>query len=326
LKLDENAMDILRYQQQHFLVTGLKKLTASICVCLLRAGHKVTLYNPASANVLAAVEQHLSDMQQYTGETVTTTSLDVITTLGSAQNCDVAIVISNEDIEEKAAYIEELDKVLNENATLVINTESIALNVLQNYTDNPGRLLGVNWVEPAHTTNFLEIITNEISQAHLVDDFCQTARELWRKDPYVLKHNQGIRAQLMCALLREAFFLVENNYVDIEDIDRACRNDAGYYMSFAGNFRYMDLMGTYMYGIVMQELNPELSKNTHIPDFCQRLIGTGSKGMATGEGFYNYEPGEAEQWDKVFRKFSYQIQQIIEKYPFSYKQKSEVLR
>lgn len=319
-------MDILRYQQQHFLVTGLKKLTASICVCLLRAGHKVTLYSPTNANVLAAVEQHLSDMQLHAGDTADIANLELITTLGSPRSYDVAIVITNEDIEEKAAFIKELDKVLNQNATLVINTESIALDVLQNYTSNPRRLLGVNWVEPAHTTSFLEIITNDISQPHLVDDFCHTARELWRKDPYVLKHNQGIRAQLMCALLREAFFLVENNYVQIEDIDRACRNDAGYYMSFAGNFRYMDLMGTYMYGIVMQELNPELSKDTHIPDFCRRLIEAGSKGMATGEGFYRYEPGEAEQWDKVFRKFSYQIQQIIEKYPFSYKQKNKVLK
>ncbi|WP_342645591.1 3-hydroxyacyl-CoA dehydrogenase NAD-binding domain-containing protein [Mucilaginibacter sp. CSA2-8R] len=324
--LHENDMDILRYQQQHFLVTGLKKLTASVGVCLLRAGHKVTLHSPTNANVMATVEQHLADMEKYTGETVDIKNLEVITTLGNTQRYDGAIVITNEDIEEKAAFIKELDKVLHESATLAINTESIALDVLQSYSDNPGRLLGVNWVEPAHTTSFLEIITNEISQTQLVDDFCQTARELWRKDPYVLKHNQGIRAQLMCALLREAFFLVENNYVTIEDIDRACRNDAGYYMSFAGNFRYMDLMGTYMYGIVMQELNPELSKDTHIPDFCKRLIDTGSKGMITGEGFYHYEPGEAQQWDTVFRKFSYQIQQIIEKYPFSYKQKSKVLR
>jgi 3-hydroxybutyryl-CoA dehydrogenase len=263
-------------------------------------------------------------MQEYTGETVSIAKLEVVSRLHNEAGYDVAIAVTNENPDEKAALIRELDGILNENATLVINTESIALSALQQYSNNPRRLLGVNWAEPAHTTCFLEVITNETSQQHLVDDFCHTARELWKKDPYVLKKDKGVRAQLMCALLREAFYLVENNYVTVEDIDRACRNDAGYYMTFAGNFRYMDLMGTYMYGIVMQDLNPELSKNSHIPAFCQRLIDVGSKGMVSGEGFYDYGPGEAEQWDAVFRKFSYQIQQIIDKYPFQYKEQTAV--
>ena len=117
-------------------------------------------------------------------------------------------------------------------------------------------------------------------------------------------------------MAREAFFLVENGYASIEDIDRACRNDPGYYLPFAGNCRYIDLMGTYAYGIVMKGLNPELSKDIEIGKFMKNIISEEDFGMENGKGFYEYEKGDSERWHEIFRKFSTQIHEIIKKYPF----------
>lgn len=125
-------------------------------------------------------------------------------------------------------------------------------------------------------------------------------------------------------MIREAFYLVENGYVSVEGIDRGCRNDAGYYMPFAGNFRYMDLMGTFIYGLVMQDLNPELSKSRHIPHFFQELIQKGNLGMDSGKGFYDYQDGEPENWDALLQQFSYQISDLISKYPFNYEETTEL--
>ena len=118
-------------------------------------------------------------------------------------------------------------------------------------------------------------------------------------------------------MVREAFYLVENGYATVQDIDRACRNDAGYYLPFAGNFRYMDLMGTYSYAEVMKKLNADLSKDNHIPGFFSDIISNGDTGMKSNKGFYNYENGDVEHWNKMFAKFSYKIHEIIAKYPFS---------
>jgi 3-hydroxybutyryl-CoA dehydrogenase len=123
-------------------------------------------------------------------------------------------------------------------------------------------------------------------------------------------------------MVREAFYLLENGYVSVEDIDRACRNDAGYYLPFAGNCRYMDLMGTYIYGVVMRDLNPELSKDRQIPAFFREIVSKERLGMETKQGFYPYQEGEVEQWEEVFRKFSYQIRQIIAKYPFGQREEA----
>lgn len=39
-----------------------------------------------------------------------------------------------------------------------------------------------------------------------------------------------------------------------------------------------------------------------------------ARGMENKKGFYNYEPGETEAWEAAFRKFSYQVHEIISKY------------
>ena len=121
-------------------------------------------------------------------------------------------------------------------------------------------------------------------------------------------------------MVREAFYLVENGYASVEDVDRACRNDAGYYLPFAGNCRYMDLMGTYAYGMVMKYLNPDLSKDRHLPDFFMNIINEGGLGLENGKGFYQYTKEEINLWRDIVSTFSYQIEKIINKYPFNYKE------
>lgn len=311
-------MDSLKYTHHRILLKGTTKLTASIAVCLLRAKQQVTVFDDSPSPVMERIGQHVRDVAERLGEQIDTQNLSYIKSFDDAKIYTIAIVISNENADEKLAAIKELEEHLPPDALIAITSESIALSCLQKFAKCPARIIGVNWAEPAHTTYFMEIITNQNTDPQLAEDFCYLAKHQWQKDPYVLKSDFGIRSKMMSALVREASYLVENNYVTVEDIDRACRNDAGYYLPFAGNLRYMDLMGTYMYGIVMQDLNPELSKNTQIPLFCQQLIDGGGKGMSNRKGFYDYEEGEVEQWEQTFRTFSYQIQQIIYKYPFKY--------
>ncbi|MEO5646900.1 MAG: 3-hydroxyacyl-CoA dehydrogenase family protein [Chitinophagaceae bacterium] len=143
------------------------------------------------------------------------------------------------------------------------------------------------------------------------------ARLNLEKDPYVVV-NFSIRAKLMTAMIREAGYLIQNGYATLEDIDRACRNDAGYYLPFAGNFRYMDLMGTSAYGMVMKDLNPELAKDIDIPVCFKEVIESAELGMQDKKGFYNYNEGDLEKWEAFFQKFSYEVQNIMHRYPFNY--------
>ncbi|SEJ58690.1 3-hydroxybutyryl-CoA dehydrogenase [Dyadobacter sp. SG02] len=230
---------------------------------------------------------------------------------------NLVILVTAEDQGIKQAWIKRIEEKVPAGTLIAVNTESIGLDILQENALHPGRIIGLNWTEPADQTYFLEMIANETTNASEVTHLEEIARTAWNKDPYVIRGNAGIRMRLLGALIREAFFLVQNGYANAEDIDRACRNDAGYYLPFAGNLRYMDLMGTYAYGMVMKDLNRELATDTMLPGFFTDMVGRGDWGMDELEGFYRYKPGEASRWRELLGKFSQEIHELIGQYNHS---------
>ncbi len=312
------------YQQHPILVVGSCKLTSSIVVCLLQAGHRITLYSDDCQAVKARVEIHRAAIDQLALPHAAWTDCQELNQLEGHLEHSLVIAVTPENVARKETLIRQLEAILSPDALIAINTESIPLGTLQQQASQPERIIGLNWTEPAHTTLFLEIVTTRQNSAHLADALYETARSDWQKDPYVVRNGCGIRTRMLSAMLREAFYLIENGYVSIEGIDRGCRNDAGYYMPFAGNFRYMDLMGTFIYGLVMQDLNPELSKSRQVPHFFQELIQQGSLGMDSGKGFFDYLPGEPAHWDAQLQQFSYQIAELMSKYPFNGQETEEL--
>lgn len=298
------------------LVVGDNRLVYSISVCLLRGGHAVTVVTTDKKNTLRHINIHIQDLKRAGYKINDAATLKTVDTIEDAGQPNLIIAVTSEDVQDKKACIRDLEKAVPSSAVIAINTESISLETLQEGSSCPERIIGLNWVEPAHTTFFLELITNSEAGRPGIDRIYKLAKKHWHKDPYIISGNYGIRSRMFAAMAREAFYLVQHGYASIEDIDRACRNDAGYYLPFAGNCRYMDLMGSYAYGMVMKELNPDLSRSREIPEFFDEITRKGSKGMENGAGFYSYRHGEPERWDILFREFSYRIARIIEKYPF----------
>jgi 3-hydroxybutyryl-CoA dehydrogenase len=299
-------------------VIGNGKLASSVTVCLLLAGHAVTLMTDDKEGAVDRINTHFADLSGFNERILTPDLLEIEGFPdGKAAGHPIGIAITGEDLVEKRDRIRQLEEILPPGSVVAINTESIPLSLLQESCRHPDRLIGLNWVEPAHTTFFLELIVNASTHKKAADNLYQLAKAHWNKDPYLIFNDVSIRAKMLCGMIREAFYLVQNGYASIEDIDRACRNDAGYYLPFAGNFRYMDLMGTYAYGLVMKDLNRELSKETHIPRFFEEIIEQGGLGMENNKGFYKYKEGDAERWNKIFSMFSYQIKDIMEKNPFN---------
>ena len=206
--------------------------------------------------------------------------------------------------------------MINDQAILASNTSAIPISILQQQTKFPNRFFGLHWAEPSHTTRFLEIICGELSDVSKGEYLYQIS-EYWGKEPTLVRKDiRGfITNRLMYALYREAFFLVENGYATVEDVDRACRNNAGYWMTLVGAFRWMDLTGVPAYHTVLKDLFPTLSNSTEIPALIDRIVKEGGRGVANAKGFYDYTPEEAKLWEETFTEFSYEIRKLALKYP-----------
>jgi 3-hydroxybutyryl-CoA dehydrogenase len=115
-------------------------------------------------------------------------------------------------------------------------------------------------------------------------------------------------------MFREACHLVDSGVCTVEDVDRSLRNDVGWWIPFAGPFRYMDLMGVEGYLRVMRDLLPDLASSPEVPKLMRDVVESGGRGISNGRGFYQYTPEEAKAWEEKFIEFNYKIRRLTAEY------------
>ena len=302
---------------------GLGLMGSSIATCLLAAGHPVTSLIRNVEKAGEAKERILKFLEQLQDEGILKESPGVIIerlvitdNVELLANHEIVIESIIENIDSKKKVFQQLETVLSPTAIIGSNTSAIPVTILQNGLKHPERLLGIHWGEPAHVLRFLEVICGNDSDIKYAEKIVALA-ETWGKEPSLVRKDiRGfITNRLMYAMMREAFHLVDKGYASYEDIDRACRNDFGYWITFAGPFRFMDLTGIPAYLTVMKDLFPELDNAKEAPDFMEKLVASGAKGVSNAQGFYPYTKETAEKWEKLFVEFTYEIRKLSEKYP-----------
>lgn len=318
-----NKPDLSRTREIPIGVVGLGLMGCSITACLLMAGHPVVAVAPIEGDLEHAerrIREHLTKSQQEglvdVDPGTLMKNLSITTDYSALGPCKLAIECTLENIDIKRSVYQKIEAVIAEDALLTSNTSAIPISILQEQTRHPGRFFGLHWAEPSHTTRFLEVICGEKSDVSK-GEYLYDLSHAWGKEPTLVRKDiRGfITNRLMYAMYREAFYLVENGYATVEDVDRACRNNPGYWMTLLGVFRWMDLTGVPAYHTVMKDLFPTLSNATEVPKLIDDIVKAGGKGTANAHGFYTYTPEEAELWEETFREFTYEIRKLALKYP-----------
>lgn len=304
-------------------VVGLGLMGCSITACLLMAGHPVMAIAPIPVDMTHAHGRIAAHLQRSWQEGLTDKHPDVLLQsllitedFSSLRPCKLVIESTIENLDIKKTVYGKIEAIVDTNCLLVSNTSAIPISILQKLTQHPERFFGLHWAEPSHTTRFLEVICGDLSNIEL-GEYLYDLSHLWGKEPTLVRKDiRGfITNRIMYAMYREAFSLVENGYATVEDVDRACRNNAGYFMTLVGIFRWMDLTGVPAYHNVMKDLFPELNNSTAVPKLIDDIVKAGGRGVANAHGFYEYTPEEAHLWEETFADFSYEIRQLALKYP-----------
>ena len=304
-------------------VIGMGLMGTSIAACLLGAGHDVTCVEEDSAKARTAPKRlrRLLDDAYSKGLLAESPSLlmgraTISNSFSVLARATVTIESTIEDIAVKRRAIAEVEKVVSPRTLIGSNTSAIPVTELQRAAKHPERILGLHWAEPANITRFMEVICGSKTTPANAARAMRLARR-WGKEPSLLRKDiRGfITNRIMYAMLREAFHLVEAGYASVEDVDRSLRNDLGYWITFAGPFRFMDLTGIPAYAAVMKDLLPDLASSVRIPRLMNKVVKSGAKGISNAKGFYNYTPAQAKRWEQLFLEFSHEIRRLAARYP-----------
>ena len=304
-------------------VVGLGLMGCSITACLLLAGHPVVAVAPVPDDLKHAEDRITEHLRKSREEGLVKnppeyylSQVTITEDYNQLKDCSLVIECTIENISIKKSVYDKIERVISKDTLLTSNTSAIPISILQKQTLHPERFFGLHWTEPSHTTRFLEVICGDASDVSKAEFLYELSHQ-WGKEPILVRKDiRGfITNRLMYAMYREAFYLVENGYATVEDVDRSCRNNAGYFMTLAGPFRWMDLTGVPAYHTVMKDLFPTLNNDTSVPKLIDNIVKNGGRGVANAHGFHEYTEEEARLWEETFKEFTYEIRKLALKYP-----------
>jgi 3-hydroxyacyl-CoA dehydrogenase len=304
-------------------VVGLGLMGKSVVACLLSAGHAVVGLDAdpirrrqAKIRVLTLLKEMRAEglLQEPPQQAVR--RLQVSENYPSFASCPVVIEAITEDLGAKRRALRKIEQAVPSRTLIASNTSAIPISDLQRSAAHPERILGMHWAEPAHVTRFMEVICGKRTSSGCARRALRWARS-WRKEPSLVRKDvRGfITNRISYAMFREACHLVETGVATFADVDRSLRNDLGYWITFAGPFRYMDLMGILPYQKVMADLLPDLDCSQKVPQVMRKVVDSGARGISNCRGFYRYTPAQAKRWEKLFLKFNYEVRKLAMKYP-----------
>lgn len=199
---------------------------------------------------------------------------------------DIIIEAIVEKVEAKVSIFNQLAEVNHSEVILASNTSSLSISQIQAKVQQPQRVVGMHFFNPAQVMKLVEVVKGE----HTSDAVAQTVYDLClqlNKTPVMCIDAPGFIVNRVARhYYLEAMKLLENGVADIETID-AMMETAGFKM---GPFKLMDLIGNDVNLAVSTSLYEACNQAERFkPSVIQvEKVAKGELGKKTGKGFYEY--------------------------------------
>jgi 3-hydroxybutyryl-CoA dehydrogenase len=200
---------------------------------------------------------------------------------------DIIIEAIVEKVDAKVAIFNQLAELNHSEVIFATNTSSLSVSDIQAKVQQPQRLVGMHFFNPAQVMKLVEVVKGN----QTMDDVAQTVYNLClqlKKTPVMCKDVPGFIVNRVARhYYLEAMKLVENGIATIENVDELMEA-SGFKM---GPFKLMDLIGMDVNLAVSQSLYDAFDKAERFkPSTLQMAkVAKGELGKKTGKGFYEYK-------------------------------------
>ena len=206
---------------------------------------------------------------------------------GSFNDCGLVIEAIIENLEIKKSVFKELESIVDDKCILASNTSSLSTAAIASACEDPSRVIGIHFFNPAPLMKLVEIIP----AIQTSDEVQKKSRELiesWGKLTVLAKDTPGfIVNRVARPFYGEALRIYEEGIADFATIDWAMKELGGFRM---GPFTLMDYIGNDVNYIVTETVFTAFYYDPRYkPAFTQkRYSEAGYLGRKSGRGYYDY--------------------------------------
>lgn len=209
---------------------------------------------------------------------------------------DVITEAIPEVLELKWELFEKLEQYAKQDAIIASNTSTFSIKKLIEKAKTPQRFIITHFFNPAQLVPLVEIVRDEKTADEVVSAVMEIMVKIG-KSPVLLKKDVPgfIANRLQAALMREAFYLLQEGVADAEQIDTVMKDGIGFRWAFVGPIETADFGGLDTWKRVIDNLAPVLDASQKAPALIAERVAKGELGTKTGSGIYAYADKSVEE-------------------------------
>ena len=202
---------------------------------------------------------------------------------------DLIIESIPEDLTLKHELFHRLEEKYGDHPIFGTNTSGLPIEAIAKPMQHKDRFIAIHYMQPAEAFPLVEIC-RLAETSDLVTDRAIEALSRSGKDAIVL--NRPITGflinRLQHALLHEAYCMIEDGVVSVEDVDKFAREAFGPRMCVTGLIQQKDLSGIDVNAAAQRSIVPSLYHTGKPCQMLQDMAARGDLGIKTGKGFYDW--------------------------------------
>ena len=229
--------------------------------------------------------------------------------MNEISNSNLVIEAIVENMEIKQILFSQMESLVSDDCILATNTSSLSVAGIASVCNNPSRIMGIHFFNPAPLMKLVEVIPTNETDGDLLKEV-KSILEGWGKTVVTAKDTPGfIVNRVARPFYGEALKIYEEGIADFATVDWAMKEFGGFRM---GPFELMDYIGNDVnYSATKAVYDGTNHDPRYKPSATQKkLMDEGLLGRKSGKGYFDYsenavnpEPQKNEELGrKIFKR------------------------